>query len=62
LARRFGTTGILERTLDGPKALVVQANVLSLMSEDRLQDVIGKLPDGAMRKADECLKAALGFG
>jgi mRNA-degrading endonuclease toxin of MazEF toxin-antitoxin module len=35
---------------------------LSLMSEDRLQDAIGKLSDGAMRKADECLKAALGIG
>lgn len=36
--------------------------LLSLMSEDRLQDVIGKLSDEAMRKVDECLKAALGIG
>ena len=36
--------------------------LLSLMSEDRLQDVIGKLSDEAIRKADECLKAALGIG
>jgi hypothetical protein len=32
------------------------------MSEDRLQGVIGKLPDEAMKKVDECLKAALGVG
>ena len=36
--------------------------MISLMSEDRLHDVIGKLSDEAMRKADECLKAALGIG
>ena len=36
--------------------------LISLMSEERLQDVIGKLPDEAMRKADGCLKAALGIG
>src|SRR5947208_15072844 len=30
--------------------------LISLMSEDRLLDAIGKLPDEAMRKADECLK------
>ncbi len=36
--------------------------LVSLMSEDRLQDVIGKLPDEVMRKADDCLKAALGIG
>lgn len=35
--------------------------LLSLMTEDRLQDVIGKLSDEAMRKVDECLKAALGI-
>ncbi len=34
--------------------------LISLMSEDRLQDVIGKLPDEAMRKANDCLKVALG--
>jgi hypothetical protein len=32
------------------------------MSEDRLQDVIGKLPDEAMRKVDGCLRVALGVG
>ena len=31
------------------------------MSEDRLQNVIGKLSEESMRKADECLKAALGL-
>lgn len=36
--------------------------LISLMSEDRLQEVIGKLSDRAMRKADECLGAALGIG
>lgn len=35
------------------------AYLISLMSEDRLQDVIGKLPDEAMRKVDECLKVAI---
>ena len=35
--------------------------LLSLMSEDRLQDVIGKLSDEAMRNVDECLRAALGL-
>jgi mRNA interferase MazF len=36
--------------------------LVSLMSEDRLQDVIGKLSDESMRKADQCLKVALGLG
>jgi mRNA-degrading endonuclease toxin of MazEF toxin-antitoxin module len=36
--------------------------MISLMSDDRLQNVIGQLSDEAMRKADECLKAALGIG
>ena len=36
--------------------------LLSLMSEDRLQDIIGKLPDEIMRKIDECLKVTLGIG
>jgi mRNA-degrading endonuclease toxin of MazEF toxin-antitoxin module len=52
---------------EGHAAGIIQDSVfsgylLSLMSEDRLQDVIGKLSDGTMRKADECLKAALGIG
>ena len=51
-------------TPEGHAAGIIQDSVfsgylLSLMSDDRLQDVIGKLSDGAMRKADECLKAAL---
>ena len=54
-------------TPEGLAAGVVQDSLfsgylLSLMSEDRLQEVIGKLPDEAMRKADACLKAALGLG
>jgi mRNA-degrading endonuclease toxin of MazEF toxin-antitoxin module len=35
------------------------AYLISMMTEDRLHDIIGKLPDEAMRQADECLKAAL---
>ena len=35
--------------------------LISLMSEDRLQDVIGKLTDDYMQKIDGCLKAALGI-
>ena len=51
-------------TPEGQAAGVVQDSLfsgylISLMSEDRLQDVIGKLSDVAMRKVDECLKAAL---
>ena len=37
------------------------AYLLALMNEDRLQDVIGKLSDASMLKADACLKAALGI-
>jgi mRNA-degrading endonuclease toxin of MazEF toxin-antitoxin module len=33
--------------------------LLSLMSEDRLQDVIGALPHETMQKVDKCLKSAL---
>lgn len=40
---------------------VFSGYLISLMSEDRLHDVIGKLPEDAMRMADECLKAALGL-
>ncbi|HEY2414569.1 MAG TPA: type II toxin-antitoxin system PemK/MazF family toxin [Pirellulaceae bacterium] len=54
-------------TPEGRAAGILQDSLLcgyliSLMSEDRLQDAIGKLPDEAMRKVDECLKAALGVG
>jgi mRNA-degrading endonuclease toxin of MazEF toxin-antitoxin module len=54
-------------TPDGHAAGILQDSLfsgylISLMSEDRLQDVIGKLSDEAMRKAAECLKAALGIG
>jgi mRNA interferase MazF len=52
---------------DGHAAGIVQDSLfsgylISLMSEDRLQDAIGKLSDEAMRKVDECVKAALGIG
>ena len=61
------TCFLIEAALpEGHSAGIIQDSVFSgyllLMSEDRLQDVIGKLSDGAMRKADECLKAALGIG
>ncbi len=51
-------------TPEGQAAGIVQDSLfsgylISLLSEDRLQDVIGKLSDEAMRKVDECLKAAL---
>src|SRR4051794_37774518 len=54
-------------TPEGQAAGIFQDSLLcgyliSLMSEDRLQDVIGNLSDEAMRKVDECLKAALGVG
>lgn len=53
-------------TLEGQASGIVQDSVtsgylLSLMSEDRLQDQIGKLSHETMRKVDECLKAALGL-
>ena len=35
--------------------------LLSLMSEDRLDDVIGRLPDTAIQKMSVCLKVALGI-
>ena len=49
---------------EGQAAGVVRDSVfsgylISMMSEDRLQEVIGKLPDETMRKADACLKVAL---
>jgi mRNA-degrading endonuclease toxin of MazEF toxin-antitoxin module len=34
--------------------------LLSLMSEDRLQDIIGKLPPETMPKVDKCLRETLG--
>lgn len=53
-------------TPDGIAAGLVQdclfaGYLISLMSEDRLHDVIGKLSGEAMRRVDECLKAALGL-
>ena len=35
--------------------------LLSLMSEDRLQDTIGRMPDETMLEIDHCLKVALGI-
>ena len=55
---------IQAETPEGHAAGIIQDSLfsgylISLMSEDRLQDVIGKLPDDAMRKVNDCLKAAL---
>jgi hypothetical protein len=57
---------IAAATPEGQAAGLVQDSLfsgylISLMSEDRLQDVIGKLSDEAMQKVDACLKAALGM-
>lgn len=54
-------------TPEGQAAGIVQDSLfcgylISLMSEDRLTDVIGKLSDESMQKVDECLKAALKIG
>jgi mRNA-degrading endonuclease toxin of MazEF toxin-antitoxin module len=51
-------------TADGQAAGIVQDSVfsgylISVMSEDRLQELIGTLPHEAMRKVDACLKAAI---
>jgi len=35
--------------------------LIALMSEERLTDIIGKLPFDSMQKIDQCLKAALGL-
>jgi mRNA-degrading endonuclease toxin of MazEF toxin-antitoxin module len=35
--------------------------LISLMSEDRLTEIVGKLSDDVLRKADGCLRAALGL-
>ena len=51
-------------TPEGQAASILQDSLfcgylISMMSEDRIQDVIGKLSDEAMRKADACLKVSL---
>lgn len=38
---------------------VFSGYLLSLMSEDRLSEIIGKLTNEAMQKVDACLKSAL---
>jgi mRNA-degrading endonuclease toxin of MazEF toxin-antitoxin module len=48
-------TGIIQDSL-------FSGYLISLMSEDRLQDVIGKLSDDFMQKMDGCLRATLGIG
>src|SRR5258708_6232568 len=41
---------------------LICCTLLSLMSEDRLQEKIGKLSAEMLSKLDDCLKAALGIG
>jgi mRNA-degrading endonuclease toxin of MazEF toxin-antitoxin module len=40
---------------------VVSGYLISLMSEDRLQNVVGTLPDATMQRVGDCLKSALGL-
>jgi mRNA interferase MazF len=40
---------------------VVSCNNLATVHEDRIDRVIGHLPDPLMRRIDECLKTALGL-
>lgn len=40
---------------------LISGYLVSLMSEDRLTDVIGKLSESTILKLDLCLKAALGI-
>lgn len=54
-------------TPEGNSAGILQDSLfsgylISLMSEDRLQDVIGKLPGEFMKKVNECLKTAIRIG
>jgi mRNA interferase MazF len=41
---------------------LICCTLLSLMSEDRLKEKIGKLSAEMLAKLDDCLKAALGIG
>jgi mRNA interferase MazF len=54
------------RTPEGQQAgllhdSVVSCNNLATVHADRIHRVIGHLPDAAMSRIDECLKAALGL-
>ena len=40
---------------------VISCYLLSLMSEDRLRERIGRLPAPMLARLDDCLKAALGI-
>jgi len=54
--------GTSEATAAGiSKDSLFSGYLISLMTEDRLTDVIGRLPGELMSKVDECLKAALGI-
>jgi len=40
---------------------VISCNNLATVREDRVDRVIGHLPDAIMRRVDDCLKSALGL-
>jgi mRNA interferase MazF len=40
---------------------LISCYLLTLMTEDRLQERIGRLPDETLAKLDACLKSALGL-
>lgn len=40
---------------------LISGYLLTLMSEDRLQERVGRLPSETMSKLDVCLKTALGL-
>ncbi len=57
---------IAHATVEGQQAgllhdSVVSCNNLATVHEDRIDRVIGHLPEAVMRRIDECLKAALGL-
>jgi mRNA interferase MazF len=64
---REPTQLLIERsTLEGQQAgllhdSVVSCNNLATVHEDRINRVIGHLPDPLMRRIDGCLKSALGL-
>lgn len=57
---------LMQATVEGRQAgllhnSVVSCTNLATVHEDRIDRVIGHLPDAVMRRIDACLKAALGL-
>ncbi len=57
---------LVQATVEGRQAgllhdSVVSCTNLATVHEDRIERVIGHLPDEVMRRIDRCLKAALGL-